>query len=234
MYNQGIRFGGGIALLGLAFISAICGQTSPGGKDPAPQQRTNLMKIISDKEIWDKNFLPAIAQTEALEKSGEKYIELFPEAVISGEKFRRDEKNFSDAKIRKYDQAQTDAEKYELHQKLSKSFGFARPSGKTISYTSAETDSLVVAITYQGGFLFKPDTKMETVFKQLGKPEKTDSRTIHGRGEERPQILTLYSYENGIIMFAEADIAAEPGLLNRVYIDVPRFVRSLNSEIRKT
>jgi hypothetical protein len=226
-----MKFSAGIALLGFTFISAICGQT-PRGDEPDPPQRTNLMKIISDPVIWSNNFLPAIAQAEALEQAGERFIELFPRKILSGEKFNKEDKKNSDDKLRSYDQAQTDADKFELYQKMSKSFGFAKQSGKTISYLSDEIDSLVVGIDYKDGFLFKPDTKMEMVFKQFGKPEKTDSRAIHGRGEERPEILTLYSYENGIIMFAESDNAAEPGLLNRVFIDVPRFVRALKSEMK--
>ncbi len=231
MHNQSMKFSAGLAVLGFTFISAICGQTQPG-KEHTPSQNSNLLKIISDRVIWGENFLPAIAQAQAFDKAGEKYIEVFPQAILSGEKFARGDKNNSDAKMRMYEQAQADADKSDLYQKLLRSYAFAKVSGKTISYPSAETDSLVVGLEYKDGVLFKPDTKMEMVFKQFGKPERTDTRTINGRGEERPQILTLYSYERGIIIFAEADIAEAPGLLNRVFIDVPRFVKALNNEMK--
>ena len=231
MYNQSMKFSAGIALLGFTFISAICGQTRPGNEF-VPPQRSNLLRIISDSVIWGRNFLPAIALTEALEKGGERFIELLPEAIISGEKFGAGDNKNKDEKIRRYKQALDEAESTELYQKLSKSFGFTKIPGKTISYPMKENDSLVVGITYEGNFLFSPATKTATIFRRFGKPEKTDTRAIHGRGEERPEILTLYSYENGIILFAESDNAAEPGLLNRVFIDVPRFVRALKSEMK--
>ena len=48
---------------------------------------------------------------------------------------------------------------------------------------------------------------------------------IPTEGERRQQILTLFSYANGAIVFAEADIAARPGRINRVLLDVPESLR---------
>jgi hypothetical protein len=232
MYNNSSKVNAGLAVLAFTLMSAICGHTKQGDQPPPPQN-TRLLKIISDADIWEKNLLPAIAQAEALEKSGEKYIEIFPSALVSGDRFLPGDKSKTDERISRYNAALAEAEKSDLYQQLNRSKPFTNVAGKANVYRLTETDSVGVGLVFdRDNYLFRPTTKIATVFKKLGKPEQTSTRVLHGPGEERPQILTLYSYENGIIMFAEADIAAEPGLLNRVFIDVPRFVKALKNEIR--
>lgn len=224
----------GMAVLSFSFISAICGHSAREEQDaPPPPQNTKVLRIILDSVIWGKNLLPAIAQAEVLQQKGEQVIELFPDAVVSGQRFDRNKQDEVNKKIERLNQAVNEADRSDFYKRLNSNKAFDKVSGKANTYPLYEGDSTAVGIIFEGNNrLFSPGTKMATVFRRLGKPEKTSTRTIHGPGEERPQILTLYSYENGIIVFAEAEIATAPGLLNRVYVDVPRLVRALRNEMK--
>lgn len=224
----------GMAALSFSFISAICSHSAPNEQNaPPPPQNTKVLRIVLDSVIWGKNLLPAIAQAEVLEQKGEKYIELFPDALVSGQRFARNKTGEVNEKIDRLNQAISEADRSEFYKRLNNNKTFTKVNAKANMYPLAETDSTAVGIVFQNNDrIFSPETKMATVFRRFGKPEKTSTRTIHGPGEERPQILTLYSYENGIIVFAEADIAAAPGLLNRVYVDVPRLVKAMRNEMK--
>jgi hypothetical protein len=225
-------FNAGIAALCFPLMAAICGHTDKGDQTPPPQN-TSLLRILSDSIVWGKNLFPAIAQAEALQQRGQKKIELFPSAILSSERYGRNQQKDRDERINLYNEVLSASDKSDLYKRLQGNKAFAKATAKADSYPLLEIDSVAVGIIFGGNnYVFRPDTKMATVFKQFGKPETTDTRVLNGPGEERPQILTLYSYEKGIIIFAEADIAEAPGLLNRVFIDIPRLVQALKNEMK--
>ena len=64
-------------------------------------------------------------------------------------------------------------------------------------------------------------TTIQSVLAAYGKPEKTTTEVVHGRGDRRPAVLTLHHYANGAVVFVESDLAPTPGLVDRVVVDVP-------------
>jgi hypothetical protein len=92
----------------------------------------------------------------------------------------------------------------------------------------AEDRSVRVAIGSVA--LLPPALTVSKVREQIGAPDRTTRQLIEGPGESRPLVLTVYTYAGGSIAFAEADIAARPGLVNRVRLDVPAVTAALAKE----
>jgi hypothetical protein len=64
-----------------------------------------------------------------------------------------------------------------------------------------------------------PGLTVETVRESLGPPEETRDVVVQSEGDRRPVILTLNVYLGGAVIFAEADVAPRPGLVDRVLLD---------------
>lgn len=216
-------------LICLAILLLIGCNTQRSGGQTSPNQKT-LFEIVSNRAIWGKDFPLALAYLEPLANSGENMVEMFPGAVRLGNKFPVSQQTEAQVKARTIDSLTRNYEKSPFYQKLNKNFPFqSRPVNVSVLNPPQE-DSLVINIIFEGAQLLPPDMTIATIQRELGKPELIKNIAIHARGEERPTILRLYSYAQGTILFGEAEIS--PGLLNRVYFNLPALLNSLNTNLK--
>ena len=216
------------ALAGLALLLAGCAVAQPGpGAKTKPK---TAVEIISNRAIWGKDFPLALAHLEALGNAGDKTAELFPTALARPSRYAGTEA--ADPGVRSANSALEGAERLRTFQKVLKNFPFQPQTPKTQLIKAPESDSVLVSLTFGQAELLKPDLRIPTILKELGPAERISYRTIHARGEERPLILTMYSYANGTIVFVESNQGAEPRLLNRVLFDVPNLVNALKTNLK--
>ena len=203
--------------------------TQRSGGQTSPNQKT-LFEIISNRAIWGKDFPLALAYLEPIASTGENMAEMFPGAIRLSNKFPVSQQTEAQAKARTIDSLTRNYEKSPFYQKLNKNFPFqSRPVNVGVLNPPGE-DSLVINVSFEGAQLLPPDMTTAIIQRELGKPEFIKNIAIHARGEERPTILKLYSYAQGAILFAEAEIT--PGLLNRVYFNLPALFNSLNTNLQ--
>jgi len=170
---------------------------------------------------------------EVLHEAEISNVELFSYEIVLPERFDEHQKDAIQSRSDFLTKKTENVEKTSWYGMIEKQFAFQKPGSKVATISLKESDSLAVAVVLETGYpIFDAHIKISTIKKELGAPERVGTRVLNARGEERPLILTLYSYAKGTIVFAEADIAPEPGLLNRVYINVPNLFNSLNKELR--
>ena len=214
----------------VAFLTAACGP-SRKTEQTSPNQKT-VLQIISDPVIWGKSFPFALAQAEALAREGQKELEVYPAALVSSERYDPGQQGLQQ-KIASFNRALSQTDQSAFYQKVNKAFPFTKPQSRTDSFHIIEADSVAAAIKISGpDNFFSPTVTIKTVIERLGPPERTYSRTIHARGEQRPQVLKLYSYARGTIVFAEEELTNTPGVVNRVLLDLTQLVNALNTEIK--
>jgi hypothetical protein len=90
-----------------------------------------------------------------------------------------------------------------------------------------DDDSVRVISTRPDAQFLTPNLTVATVQERLGPPEKVEQQVIQGEGERRPVVLTLYRYADGAVTFAESDIAARPGMVDRVLLDASAVVNAI-------
>ena len=191
-----------------------------------------VMEIISNRAIWGKDFPLALAQMEALSKSGDqdKTAELTPTTLVRSQRFTN--ALAADAALKRTTAAFRGAEKKDLFKKTKKNFPFMTRKPVIAVEKAPKVDSVLVALNFGQAEFLKPGVKVTDVQKELGAAERVTYRLIEGRGEELPEILTFYSYANGAITFVESNFSAEPRLLGMVYFDTPKLVTALKSSLK--
>lgn len=196
-------------------------------------QGKTTYQILTDSELWGKDFPTVLAHLQSFDRANERKVVVFPTQVVSATPFKsRAEAQQSADRLSK---AVSDLQSSPtpLFDRLIKRSQEpqARVSTELIAYFP-EDKSTRVALASPAFQLLTQDLTVATVRKQLGNPERVSTELIDTGGEERPLILTLHSYAGGSIVFAEADIAPRPGLVNRVVMDVPAVMAALTREVR--
>lgn len=215
-------------LICLIFTIPTCAQ-----RELSSSTTKKVLEIIKDPVLWNESFIRAIAQMEAIRDIEQQYIEIFPSVLLSTERYPTSRPDLVQRKIEGFNRAIGRSQNSDLYKALSQSIKFSMIESSASIYRITDTDSLAASISYQGSQpFFNQALKITTVVERIGRPQATTTKVIHGRGEERPQILTQYSYADGIIVFVMADIAPQPGVLYKVILDVPRLVTALKSELR--
>ena len=201
-------------------------------KNAKPQKRT-VTQILTNKTLWGRDLLTVLAFLQSFQKANENQIAVFPTKVVTSKPLKsKDEAKRAAARL--------DASLDEMKKNptpLSKKLFQLQPNGDqkksldadVLEYF-AEDESMRVEVNSLN--LFSDKLTVEMVKKEIGQPEKVSKLLIQTEGEQRPLILTLYSYVGGAIVFAEADIAARPGFVNRVLLDVPRIIAALEKEVK--
>lgn len=201
------------------FLITSSASSSPYGG----YQQRSMEKIMTDPEIWGKDFHTLVANLEAFSRAGDAKISIFPEEVVLPTQYKSRDEAQSAAK--RVDQSVKDlkANPTPLYRKYAGQSA-ADLKARVVPYF-AEDESIRVAVGPLQ--LLRPGLTVATVRKQLGAPQKVETLLVQTEGEQRPLILTLYVYAGGSLVFAEADIAPRPGLVNRVIIDVAALTSAL-------
>lgn len=194
-------------------------------------QKKTVFQILSDQALWGKDFPTVLSYLQSFENSGERQSAIFANKIVTTTplKAEKDAKPAAERLNRSLDDLK--ANPTPLFQKLIQRAA-GQPASLKAEILPYFAEDRSVRIEINSLELFSDKLTVLMVKKQLGQPEKVSTLLVETDGEERPLILTLYSYAEGAIVFAEADIAARPGFVNRVLLDIPKIVRALEREVK--
>ncbi|HEY7498319.1 MAG TPA: hypothetical protein VH740_07390 [Vicinamibacterales bacterium] len=217
----------------LAVVVACSSSSSPPASTNAvtqnPPQKRSATQILNDSALWGPDLPTLLANVEGLQRANQREVWVFPDRAVVTTPFKSEteartvadtiNKNLSDLRANPTPIARTMS---------------ARAPLKNIQAAVIQQfpDDRSVRVALESVQLLPPDLTVATVRQRAGAPERTTRQLIEGPGESRPLILTLYSYAGGTITFAEADIAARPGFVNRVKLDVPAVTAALAKEAK--
>jgi hypothetical protein len=96
-----------------------------------------------------------------------------------------------------------------------------------------EDGSIRVAWVPQRSIELLPEAlSMKTVQERMGKPETIKRIAVDNERGARPVVLTLYSYVDGAVVYAENDFAPTPGFVDRVILRLTSVIRTVFQEER--
>jgi hypothetical protein len=213
----------------LVSVSSALGQPP----DEKAKMKDALAKIFTAPGLWGKDYPAALASLPAWNRIGEKRVAVFADRIIGGSPHKTREE--AEVEAKKFSEAVKElrlrpAPKFE---KLLKEKTEQLRAGKMDVIPFFQEDGTArIAWTTGSHELLAPRLKMATVKERLGPAKKVRTEVIQGPGDSRPVILTVYSYADGAVAFAESDVAPRPGFINRVILDVPVLTAALFEEAR--
>ena len=208
-------------------IGAIQAQPNPPG--------TNLASVLGERNLWGKDFPLVLLSLPNWNQIGDRRVAVFSNRIVSAVSHKtRDEAQQS---IRKLDVLLAAAPSVEANAALApllKGVSLKQPVRLRAEIVSPfiDDDSIRIAITRPGAQFLSPNLTVAEVRKRLGTAEKITQEVQQNPTERRPVVLTLHHYANDAVVFAEADIAPKPGLVDRVILDVPTITTALFKEVR--
>jgi hypothetical protein len=185
-------------------------------------QQRGLEEILTDLSLWGEKFSSLLAALPAFAGAGESQVWVFPNRVVGGNKFRsKDEaerqlKNLSE-NLKKGATPRSD--KLRTYMAIG-----VTPLKPTVILFRDDRSYRVAA---EGGPFLQPGLTITDVRKRLGKEERVTTQMLDDGTEHRPVILTLHFYAGGAIAFAESDISATIGSVDRVLLDTSKISATL-------
>lgn len=189
---------------------------------PAWAQPTLLERILTDPKLWGEDAFAVFGSLDRWQAGGETAIVVYPDRVVSGSK--ADTPDLARQRLGQMTAAMQRA-RPPLRPAFVTPYAAAvaaqAPGFQVEVQRLPEDESFrVVWLRPRGQFLRRGVT-IRSVVDTYGEPEKTTTEVVHGRGDRRPAVLTLYHYANGATMFVESDLAPTSGVVDRVLLDVP-------------
>lgn len=199
-----------------ALVASLVGQ--PAWSQQAEAQ---LTRILTDQGLWGEDAFAVFASLDRWKSIGVTSILIFPDRVVSGAPLDAVEPARQMAgRMTAAMQAPRPRLRPEYAARYSAALAARGPGLKVGSARFLEDDSFRIEWLRDGGEFLKKGLTLRAVFDAYGKPEKTTTEVVHARGDRRPAALTLYHYAAGAVKFVESDLAPEPGLVDRVILDV--------------
>jgi hypothetical protein len=217
--------------LGITAMAALlCAVALAQPNSPTPGKVVSAETILSDPKLWGKDFPLALASLPSWSDGGEREVVIFKDRIIGGTPLKsRDEAEQASKKITAAMAVKELKPKAAL-QPMFRTVIKATSLKMEVLPRLAEDDSVRLTATRPNAQFFAPELTAAAVQKQLGPPEKIEPQVIQTEGDRRPVILTLYRYANGDITFAESDMTAKPGLIDRVLLNAPKVVNALEAQ----
>lgn len=183
-------------------------------------QASDIVKILSTRTLWGKDFPAALSSLPHWNRIGERTVALFPDRFLGATPFRTAEAAQPTRVALSQALSQTAPSPVPAFVEL-----LGRLTGRPFPFQSdvvqsVDDDSYRVAITGSNLQYLAPRLTVRQVETEIGPPEAVTTQVIQSERDRRPVTLTLHSYANGAIIFAESDWMP-PGLIDRVILDVP-------------
>jgi hypothetical protein len=217
-----------IQWLGIVATSILACAIARAQPSPSPSKPT-LSSILSDRTLWGKDFPLALASLQSAQEVGVHGVVIFPTRIVGGTRFNTREDAEQMARKLTEVMATRELKPKPDFEAMFKDIGLrlAAPLKAEIIPAFADDDSIRVAWTLPEAEFLPPKLTVTAVQERLGPPEKVVTEVIQSEGERRPVVLTLYRYAEGAVSFAESDIAARPGLVDRVLLDASAVMSTL-------
>ncbi len=189
--------------------------------------RTAMMvRIVEDRALWGEDFYRLLASLPSFQKAGEQRLQVFADRVVGTKKHG----SLAEAErgALSLDRTLQSTQDPALAAAVRRRFQAQRPVAlKPTAIQFVDDGSYRVAALEPDAHFLPPGLKIATVLERLGKAERVTTEVLDDGRERRPVILTIYHFAGGAIAFAEADVAPRPGLVSRVFIDVPALTSAL-------
>ncbi|HEX9943511.1 MAG TPA: hypothetical protein VGG03_15975 [Thermoanaerobaculia bacterium] len=205
----------------LAFaLLTLGGACAMAATPPSPEA---LSRVLSDPELWGKDFPAVLAQLASWRRTGETTVAVFPDKVVGERRYaKREEAAAASERLRQ--EAAPPRPRSGLPGGMTQKIAGAQQElsrFRTEAQAFNEDDSYRVVWSAPSAQLLKPGLTVAKVRERLGQPTETRQLVLQTEGESRPVILTLYVYLGGAVAFAESDVATRPGSVDRVLLDLP-------------
>jgi len=189
--------------------------------DPQTSGSSQLLKFLTDQNIWGPDAPQAFAYLDRWKSEGESFILIFPDRVVGASKFETPEQAKERAERMSQAMKRPAAK---LSPELAAAFKAALakkiPSLLMESASFLEDDSFRLIMKREGAEFLKQGLTMSAVSAAYGPPEKTSTEVVQARGDRRPAVLTISQYEGGKIKFVQSDLSPDPSVVDRVILDV--------------
>jgi len=189
---------------------------------PGPQaaNSSQFEKLLTDRNIWGEDAFRVFASLDRWK--GEPSILVFTDRVVGGSKFETPEQ----AREKAAAMARTMGRPFsKLTPEFATSYkeALARKAAalQVESVPFMEDDSYRLQWKREGAEFLKRQLTMRAVVATYGAPEKTTTEVVHARGDRRPAVLTISEYAGGMLKFVQSDLSPDPGMVDRVVLDVP-------------
>jgi hypothetical protein len=211
-----------VSLFVLAGIAVLLRPDPRASAMPGPQaaNSSQFEKFLTDRNIWGEDAFRVFASLDRWQ--GEPSILLFTDRVIGGSKFETPEQ----ARERAAAMARTMNRPFsKLTPEFATSYKEALTKKAAVlrveSVPFMEDDSYRLQWKREGAEFLKGKLTMRAVVAAYGAPEKTTTEVVHARGDRRPAVLTISEYAGGMLKFVQSDLSPDPGMVDRVVLDVP-------------
>lgn len=209
-------------VLGTVLLSGMAWCQRPQEDTPA------VVRILDDRTLWGEDFYRLLASLPDFQKAGEQRVVIFADRVVGANRYERMEEAERRARtlereLRSADQPLANAmrRRYQVQQPLA-----LQPD----AIQFLDDKSFRIAALAPNAQFLPQRLEVATVLERIGKPEKVTTELLDDGTERRPVILKIYHYAGGAIAFAESNIAARPGRVNRVFVDVQALTSALLEE----
>lgn len=206
----------------LVAIAVLLSVESRVSAMPGPQaaNSSQFEKLLTDRNIWGEDAFRVFASLDRWK--GEPSILLFTDRVVGGSKFETPEQ----AREKAAAMARTMGRPFsKLTPEFATSYkeALARKAAalQVESVPFMEDDSYRLQWKREGAEFLKRQLTMRAVVAAYGAPEKTTTEVVHARGDRRPAVLTISEYAGGMLKFVQSDLSPDPGMVDRVVLDVP-------------
>lgn len=185
------------------------------------QQPSALERVLTDRRLWGEDAFAVFGTLARWRAAGETHILLYPDRVVSGSKSDTpDPARQRLAQIGPAMQRPLAALRPPFAATYAAAVTARAPGFRAEVQRLPEDESSHVVWSRPDGQFLRRGVTTRSVIETYGKPERTTTEVVHGRGERRPAVLTLHHYANGAVVFVESDLAPTPGVVDRVVLDV--------------
>jgi hypothetical protein len=191
-----------------------------------------LVRLLTDPELWGPDFPLVITLLPAADREGDTTLAVFPSRVLGSRNFASPDA--AEAAAARLSEAYAEAKNAPRPgiSALVDSTLRNRSAPKVVMVPDPEASALRVGWSSNSLQFLPRALRVVTLRGRLGQPDSVTRLVIDNGGERRPVILTLYHYANDAVLFAESDWSPTPGLIDRVYLSVPRLTAALFQEAR--
>jgi hypothetical protein len=210
------------SVLVLAGIAGLFHTEPRASAMPGPQaaNSSQLQKFLTDPTIWGEDAFQVFASLDLWK--GETSILVYTDKVVSGSKFGTPEQ----ARQKAAAMARTmNRVNFKLSPEFASSYKSAlarkTPASQVESIRFMEDDSYRLEWKREGAEYLKKQLTLRAVVAAYGAPEKTTTEVVQALGDRRPAVLTISEYAGGRLKFVQSDLSPDPGVIDRVVLDVP-------------
>ena len=209
-----------LTLVVVACAAASVGATAgPAESAMSAQQSSALIRILADSEIWLPGFSAALARITNWERSGELTVAVFPDRIQGQRAFAS-----NDSAGTALGQLNEFAQSPPPRPRPAAAAIFNRPAAAGLNLQAAVipfAEDMKLHVAWRAGLNFlRPGIPVSRVQQKYGRPERVDRVIVQTESDRKPAILMLYRYADGAVTFVESDFRGNPGIVDRVVLNV--------------